>query len=511
METVRLLVLEDNPVDALCLREALDEVKGTKFAITHVETLREAKELLGNGDFHTVVLDLGLPDSQGIETFLEVKNSTVDVPIVVVSGLDDENLAIEAVRQGAQDYLLKDKWDGYFLSRSISFAIERKQTEKALREARERFGRVVADVASGVAHNFNNLLQIVIGSAELATLNLQSGEFSGVKENLERILYSSQTGVETVRRLNRFARTHLEGDESSPTEVFDLSDLVSQAVEITKPWLKAHSEKKGIAIDLTTELADGCIVEGRKNEIFEVLVNLITNAGEALLDGGDITIETHREPDRIILCIQDTGVGIPDKDMDRVFTPFFTTNVEVGRGLGLATSRKIVNEHGGRISATSTKGQGTVFTVSLPLLQTIPKTNAVAPISVKEKPLTIVVIDDTEVLLEVLRDGLEAFGHAVFTALSGEEGLAIFRNNPVDLVICDLGLHGMNGWEVGEAIKDLCAAQHAPKPPFVILTGWSDQSGEREKMMKSGADRVIQKPVDMSKLQAVISSLVRKG
>lgn len=123
---------------------------------------------------------------------------------------------------------------------------------------------------------------------------------------------------------------------------------------------------------------------------------------------------------------------------------------------------------------------------------------------------TILVIDDREVLVEVIRDGLEAFGHAVFTALSGEEGLEIFRNNPVDLVICDLGLLGMNGWEVGEAIKNLCLLRNAPKPPFVILTGWSDRSGNREKIIKSGTDRVIQKPVDMSKLLAVIGTLVRK-
>jgi PAS domain S-box-containing protein len=139
METVRLLLVEDNPVDALRLKDALEQATGTKFAISHVETLAEAKGLFEKEDFDVVVLDLGLPDSQGLTTFTQLQNSAPTTPIVVLSGLDDETLAMEAVRKGAQDYLLKDKLDGYFLSRSINYAIERKQAEKALRATQERF------------------------------------------------------------------------------------------------------------------------------------------------------------------------------------------------------------------------------------------------------------------------------------------------------------------------------------------------------------------------------------
>ncbi len=511
METVRLLLVEDNFVDALCFKEALEKAKGTNFQISHVETLAEAKEWLEKEDSDVVVLDLGLPDSQGLTTLTQIQKSAPTTPTVVLSGLDDETLAHEAVRKGAQDYLLKDKFDGYSLLRSISYAIERKQAEKALRATQERFERAVADVASGVAHNFNNLLQIVIGSANLAIMNLQSGEFSDMKENLERILDSSRYGAETVRRLNRLAMTHLEGGASSPTEVFDLSDLVSQAVEMTRPWWKTHPEEKGIGVDLKTTLEDGCIIQGRKNEIFEVLVNLIKNATEALPNGGDIGIDTHVESDQVILGVRDTGVGIPERDMDRLFTPFFTTNLEVGRGLGLATARKIVDEHGGSISVKSTEGNGTVFVLSLPLVQAIPAVSAIAPTSIEGKPLTMLVIDDMEAMLGMLRDGLEGFGHTVFSASSGEEGLAIFRDNPVDLVVCDLGMPSMNGWQVGKAIKDLCLERQTPKPPFVILTGWNDKSGDREQIMESGVDQVIQKPIDLLRLVEAISQLVQKG
>ena len=125
METLRVLIVEDNPVDALCIREALEATNSTKFAISHAENLAEARERLGKEAFNVLVLDLGLPESQGIETFREVKNIAPGIPIVVMSGLDDETVAIEAVRVGAQDYLLKGKWDAEVLKRSIYYAIER--------------------------------------------------------------------------------------------------------------------------------------------------------------------------------------------------------------------------------------------------------------------------------------------------------------------------------------------------------------------------------------------------
>jgi PAS domain S-box-containing protein len=139
MKKIRILLVEDNAVDALRLKKDLAKAKQTNFTISHVETLAEAKDRLHEEEFNIVVLDLGLPDSKGIETLLQLKNLISDVPIIILSGLNDEALAIEAVRKGAQDYLLKDRCDDYLLSRSINFAIERKQVEKALRETQQRF------------------------------------------------------------------------------------------------------------------------------------------------------------------------------------------------------------------------------------------------------------------------------------------------------------------------------------------------------------------------------------
>ena len=137
MEKTKILIIEDNPADALCLKKDLEKSNGWNFVTLHVETLAEAKEILKDSYFHAVVLDLGLPDSQGLETFFEIQKYAPSTSIVVLSGLDDETLAHEAVRKGAQDYLLKDKYDGHFLSRSIIYAIERKQAEEEIRRLNE--------------------------------------------------------------------------------------------------------------------------------------------------------------------------------------------------------------------------------------------------------------------------------------------------------------------------------------------------------------------------------------
>ncbi len=138
MEIVRLLLVEDNPVDALCLKEALDRIPGTEFAIAQVESLKDAQGI-PEEDFDVVVLDLGLPDSQGLSTFAELQKSAPSAPILILSGLDEEILAQEAVRKGAQDYIVKDKWDGVLLSRSIKYAIRRKQIEQALKKSEEKY------------------------------------------------------------------------------------------------------------------------------------------------------------------------------------------------------------------------------------------------------------------------------------------------------------------------------------------------------------------------------------
>ena len=315
--------------------------------------------------------------------------------------------------------------DGEVIGATLMFTdiSDRKRSEELQRET-VRF-RAVADLAGGVAHNFNNLLQVVIGKLELALIDLESSNYRDVKDGLETVLESSKYGAETVRRLQSFAgiRDHTRLSEKG---VFDLSGIVRQALEMTKTWWKTIPEKQGIEVSLDRELQDGCLVQGEKNELFEVAVNLIKNATEALPQGGTINVANYVENNQVVLKIQDTGIGISEDNLKRLFNPFFTTKAQAGSGLGLASGRKVIEDCGGQIVVESSEGQGTTFTILLPLAEkSFEQTKPAGDISAPR--MTVLVIDDMDAVLEVLKAGLTHFGHAVVTASSGEQGLAFSK------------------------------------------------------------------------------------
>jgi len=380
---------------------------------------------------------------------------------------------------------------------------DQKRTQELLLQS-ERF-RAVADLAGGVAHNFNNLLQIVIGHLELALMDLELGNYSNVGGALEKVLESAKFGAETVRRLQSFAgiRDHSQVPQRG---VFDVSDIVGQAVEMSKTWWKTIPEKQGIEVTLETDLQDGCLVRCEKNELFEVLVNLIKNASEALLQGGAIDVKTRVEGRHVVLKVRDTGVGISEENLKRLFNPFFTTKAQAGSGLGLASSRRIIEAFGGDILVESPVGKGTTFTILLPLAEQ-PSEQIEPTARVSCPGMTVLVIDDMQAVLDVLKVGLTRHGHVVVTATSGQQGLDIFRENPIDLVICDLGMPGINGWEVGKRIRSTCEERDISKTPFILLTGWGGQKTEAAKIAESGVDAVVEKPINISEILELIQEV----
>ncbi|HTY26123.1 MAG TPA: PAS domain S-box protein [Desulfomonilaceae bacterium] len=383
---------------------------------------------------------------------------------------------------------------------------DRKVSEELLLRA-EKF-RAIADLASGVAHNFNNLLQIVMGGAQVALLNLELGNVLAAKARIEQMISSSKFGSETVKRLQDFAR--LRSDSGREGEVFDLSKTVQQAMEMGKVWLKSEPEKEGVQINVVESLEPGCKIMGRESELFEVVVNLMKNAIEALPEGGEIRFKTSVVHDQVVLKVEDTGVGISQENLARIFEPFFTTGGTRRTGMGLASSYGIVTQHGGSISVDSRMGEGATFTVRLPLAKEPGADGGMVKTPARDPILRILLIDDLEPILTVLGDGLTQLGHVVSTALSGEDALRILRDTQVDVVICDLGMPGMNGWEVGKKIRALCEDRGIPKPPIILLTGWGAQVEEKNKMSESGVDAVVEKPVDMARLLEAIRRFARR-
>ncbi len=397
---------------------------------------------------------------------------------------------------------------GRLLYAIIHDVTERRRIERHL--ARSERLRAVADLAGGVAHHFNNFLQVVIGSADLALGYLDSGEDRAVATRLRQILEAAEVAAQVIKTLGEYSRI-TEADQADRGTVFDLSATVDHAVEMARPWWKTEPETRGISIVVNRSLQPGCFVKGLESELFEAALNLLRNAVEALPAGGGITVSTLVKGDEVLLSVADDGVGIPEHDRQRVFEPFWTTKGFRGTGMGLAATFGIVQRHGGEIDLESREGEGSIFAVRLPSVSPVQEPEEEMPIGLYSGlDLRILVVDDAKVVVQTLCDQLTRRGQSVLTALSGEEAVEILAGERVDAIVCDLAMPSMNGWQVAKAAAALCREKNVRRIPFILLTGWAGQLLEAEKIDDSAVDWVVEKPVDSAQLLEVIRHVVSK-
>jgi signal transduction histidine kinase len=368
MPSIRVLLIEDNPADAVLMREALADMKHTRFDITHVKRLETAFRELAEKAYDVILLDLGLPDSQGMATLARLRMEAPDVPVVVLTGLDDEAVAVRAVQEGAQDYLMKGQAPGRIMPRAICYAIERKRAEIAAR-AREaellHLSRVstMGQMASGLAHELNQPLAAILNYASVCQSQLQSGKTSSEKmlAAIEGVMNETRRAGAIISRLRSFVRR--QQPQSIPAHI---NELVQEALQLLEFELRHQNirPRLQLAVNLPQVMADPVQIE-------QVLVNLIYNALEAI-DGSktkSLSVQTSlREDGRSLeVSLIDSGPGISPHDMERLFEPFFTTKPR-GLGMGLNISRTIIESHGGRLHAMPNAEQGMRFCFTLPIM-----------------------------------------------------------------------------------------------------------------------------------------------
>ncbi len=383
---------------------------------------------------------------------------------------------------------------------------ERKRSE-ALFLSHERL-RAVGELASGVAHNFNNLLQIIMGAAQLASMSLDPLDVDDIRANLDQITESTRQGSEIVKRLQSFAGIRMESSDRTGNRV-DLSKTVSQAVEMSKIWWKTLPERKGVEIELSIDLTPECMVYAKEQEVFEAVINLVKNAAEALPGGGMIRVSTALEDREAVLRIEDNGVGIAEHHLQRIFEPFFTTKGFQTAGMGLASTYGAISAMGGAISVDSQQGNGSRFEVRLPAFgahQSEPQ--QACPLC--RESLSILVIDDLPEVMDFIAKGLARHGHKVFPCRSGVESLEVFRSHAIDVVVCDLGMPRMSGEQVSERIQELARDKGVTRPPFILLTGWGEQAATGNKAASTTIDHVLAKPVDTDELLTAIGRLTAR-
>jgi photoactive yellow protein len=240
-------------------------------------------------------------------------------------------------------------------------------TEKdVLREHLKRGARLreVGEVAAGVAHNFNNLLTVIRGNAELLLLHLKDDAFA--RGRAEKILKASEDGEQMIARIRESARHYPETPAALTT--LRLNELVKDSIAFTEDYAKASQDERGARVHFKTELADNLPpVFATASELREVLVNLLRNAVDAIEGAGQITARTRAADGRNVIEVSDTGTGMSAEVQEKLFRPLFTTKGERGTGLGLATCYAILRRHGGDIAVKSAPGEGTTFTITLPV------------------------------------------------------------------------------------------------------------------------------------------------
>ena len=369
---VSILLVEDNPGDRRLIWEMLAETTAMTFNIQYADRLQAAMEYLDQNVIEVILLDLGLPDSQGLGTLKQVYAQAGNTPIVVLTGLNDETVGVEAVSEGAQDYLIKGQVDAQLLRRTIRYAIERKQAEERERRLQMQLNlsnrlASLGLMVEGIAHEINNPLASVIGFAQML---MYEDMPENVREDVKIIGENAQRVGDIMTNLLAFAR-----QQKLERTYVNVNDVVTEALEMRADALRGSNitVTTSLASELPATMADAILLQ-------QAFLNLIINAETEmkLAHGrGNLLVETSLESDTIRVSFSDDGPGIPEANIAHVFDPFFSTRgVGQGRGLGLSVCYGIVSDHSGRINVQSQPGKGAVFGVELPLVVEEPAVEA---------------------------------------------------------------------------------------------------------------------------------------
>jgi len=387
-QDIKVLLIEDNLAEARLLKEILKGNEKKEFHLVNVSRLSEAISLLQQTNFDVILLDLTLPDSQGLESLAPLLITAPKLPIVVLTNTNDDNLALQALRQGAQDYLIKREVSLEILTRSLCYAIERKQMEEALRESNEalkmsviertnqlekaqELNQLKTEFVSMLSHDFRNPLNKILLSAGL------------LEESRDRLTKDQQVSY------FRMIRSAIKDMDQLLTEVlligradsgrlycqFDPVDLLDYCQKLVESFTVKPEPQLAIIFQIEGSLERGL---WDINLIKHILTNLLGNALKYSPQGNPVEFKIIVESEQVVFKIIDRGIGIPSKDQEHLFKPFYRgSNVDniQGTGLGLAIVGRCVEAHKGQIHLESEEGKGTKITVILPIITDIEHLN----------------------------------------------------------------------------------------------------------------------------------------
>ncbi len=517
-KALRLLHLEDSAPDAELIQATLEE-DGIPSEPIRVDTREEYLAALERGGFDVILADYSLPGFDGISALTLAKKRCPELPFIFVSATLGEELAIDTLKRGATDYVLKQRLSrlGPAVRRAVQDVrqrTEKRRTEAALRD-RERQLQVahkmeaLGRLAGEVAHDFNNCLTVIMGYSQVV-LN----ELGPTHPLAGKILETQKAGAQAaqlIRQLLAFSRK-----QTMDPKVIDLNMVVDNLRDMLP---RLAGERITFVFNQRPSIGH---VQADHGQLDQVIMNLVANARDAMPVGGILTIETgertldagHEPPGLnlppgpyVTLSVSDTGCGMDEKTQVEIFEPFFTTKGEgKGTGLGLSVVHGIVTQSGGGIALDSEIGRGTTFTIYLPrtdepLTQEETGTAVDGELNGTE---TILLVEDEAAVRAVIRDELEYRGYQVLEAVNVAE--AVFINSqqigPIHLLLTDVVMPGMSGRELAQQLTLL-----RPKMKVLYVSGYTDDVGVLQILGTSKA-AFLQKPFNPNTLSAKVREVL---
>ncbi len=567
---IRLLLIEDNPGDARLVREHLSDASGShNFSLDHAPTLADAVRFVGEHEPPEIVLlDLSLPDSFGLDTLARWQSTAPTLPVIVLTGSDDEALAVAAVREGAQDYLVKGRIDGGLLVHSIRYAIERKKVQEDLRQAKDDLEKRVEERTTEL-REINARLQGEItertlaqqqaaellqreriARAEVESVNRSKDEFLAMLSHELRtplnailgwseILHSDESseaefreGIEVIER-NARAQARLVEDVLEVSRIIcgkihlsigsvDLSAVIDAALASARPAAAAKGVTLHRSLDTLPQPSPGDAVR-----LQQVVWNLLSNAIKFTPAGGDVTVRAFQTDGQTLIEVADSGVGIKADFLPYVFDRFRQSDGSItrshgGLGLGLSISRHLVEMHGGTISASSVgEGRGALFSVHLPL-RLSPETRAIFDRAPAVQPviaaasldpsclegIVILVVDDEPDSRKVLTRQLLRAKADVREADSARQATEILAHWTPDVLISDIAMPGEDGYSLLRRLR-ASSEESLRTLPAIALTAFA-RSEDQARALEAGFQRHLPKPFDPGALFSAVRALTQR-
>ncbi len=510
---IRVLIIEDSEDDCLLIARELKS-GGYDVRYQRVDSQTALNRACDLEEWDLIISDFSMPHFSGADALRMVRSKKSDVPFIFVSGTMGEETAVTAMRNGAQDYLMKGNLKRLVPAvqrelRECEQALERRRLEKHVQQLQkfEAIGRL----SGGIAHDFNNMIGAILGWAELGHEEAVAG--SKIQERFQKIREQSYRAAKLTSQLLAFGRQQI----LQPRRI-DLNVFIQEEMNFLGKVIGENIDFKMVAgAELRVIYAD-------PTQLQQVFMNLCLNARDAMPSGGQLTIETRNvEIDEefsrknehaelgsyVAILVSDTGIGMDEATAERIFEPFFTTK-ELGRGtgLGLATVYGIVKQHHGLIYVDTQAGRGSTFRV---YFQAEKGKHEPRGTIREEQPLrgseTILLVEDHDGLRESVQEMLQALGYQVLAACNGRQAVEQFKekSGQIDLVVMDVVMPSQGGLE---AYLEISAMQRGVA--VIFTSGYAAESATLAHLMASGA-HFLQKPYNLPKLSQTIRNVLDEG